>query len=441
MMNSRPSRRNKPRRGPFAGLRKGVERIVSSKRFLLLVSLLAAMITWAALVASDGTLTREKVFQNVSVSVTGEATLKSRGYIVMDDLNELLSGVKMTVEVAQQNYKRASGTAYGPHLDLTDVTGVGENELPVSFSSQLYGPVVACDPASVVVQVERYITRRIPVTLEVVGEAPAGYFLDSAKTDPTMLSVSGPQSLVSSVASAVATLDASMLTGDRQSDKSAVDVVLQSGSGVAIESEKIEITNQTVLTDSVVVETELLPVKHVPFATENFVSGTPEEGWELDSVEVGADALPVAAKQEILDAIEFITTDQPLDIEGASGDMTGVVRIRKPSGAENTLPSEVTVTARLREKEIERTLRGIRVEIEGLGSGLNAVLAREKVTVQLTGAYRFISGLREEDIRLFVDVSGLGPGRHDVPVQIHIDNAQPFGCALSAPEISVTIRE
>ena len=39
----------------------------------------------AKLLTSDGTLTREKVFQNVAVNVTGEATLKSRGLIVMDE--------------------------------------------------------------------------------------------------------------------------------------------------------------------------------------------------------------------------------------------------------------------------------------------------------------------------------------------------------------------
>lgn len=441
MMNSRPSRKNEPRRGPFKELRSGIARIVNSRRFLMVVSLFLAIMIWAALVASDGTLTRQKVFANVAVSVTGESTLKSRGYIVMDDLDELLSGVKMTVEVAQQNYSRVSGTSYGPHLDLTDVTGVGENELAVSFSSQLYGPVVSCEPASVTVQVERYITRRIPVTLEIVGEEPAGYYLDSAKTDPSMLSVSGPQSLVSSVTRAVATLDVSQLTGERPSDKSAVNIVLQSGGGVEVESDKLEITNQTVLTDSVVVETELLPVKEVPFAAEDFVSGTPAEGWELDSIEISAQTLAVAGEQEVLDAIEVITTEQPLDIEGASSDVTGVVRIRRPSGAQNTLPTEVTVTAHLREKEIERTMRGIHVEIEGLGSGMNAVLARDMITVQLTGAYSFISALEGEDIRLFVDLSDLAPGIHNVPVQIHIDNAQPFGCALSAPEISVTIRE
>ena len=47
--------------------------------------------------------------------------------------------------------------------------------------------------------------------------------------------------------------------------------------------------------------------------------------------------------------------------------------------------------------------------------------------------------LTEDDIRLFVDVNGLDEGTHVVPVQISIDNAPEFTCALSSPEVTVTV--
>ena len=212
MMNSRPTRKPEGR-GPFRKLRRIIARVVAGKPFLITVSALAAVVCWSALVASDGTLTRQKTFANVAVTVTGEAALKSRGYIVMDDILEKVPAVKMTVEVTQANYNRVSGTAYNPHFDLSQITGEGENELSVTYySSQLYGPVVSCEPASITVNVERYITRRVPVVLEMTGTIPEGLYLDSYKTDPTTLSVSGPQSLVASVARVVARLDQSALS-------------------------------------------------------------------------------------------------------------------------------------------------------------------------------------------------------------------------------------
>jgi len=439
-MNSRPTKRPDGRRGPFKGLRGAISRLIGSRGFLIALSLLTAIVFWSVLVASDGTLTRQKTFQNVAVSITGESALKSRGYIVMDDLDTLISGVKMTVEVTQSNYSRVSGTSYNPHIDLSQITGEGENKLSVSFSSQLYGPVVSCEPSGVTVNVERYITRRVPVVLETLGEAE-GYYLDSAKTDPTMLSVSGPQSLVSRVARAVATLDVSQLSTERRSDRTSVGIRLQDASGEAVESDLIEVTNQTVFTDTVVVETELLPMREIPLALESFVTGEPAEGYELVAVTAAQQSVLVAASEETLAAITELTTDQPLNIEGATQDVTGSVRLRRPTGIENPVPYDVTVTASIREKTVQRTLRQVAVEVDGLDDSLRATLSRQKQTVQLTGGYTFIEGLAQSDVRLFVDLNGLSEGTHVVPVQISIDNAPEFGCALSSPEVTVTIRE
>ena len=207
-----------------------------------------------------------------------------------------------------------------------------------------------------------------------------------------------------------------------------------------MESDLIEITNQTVLTDTVVVETELVPMREVPLEVESLVTGEPAEGYELLEVTASQESLLIAAADEVLDAITVLTTDQPLSIEGATQDVTGTVRLRRPTGIENTVPYDVTVTARIGEMTAQRTLRQVQVEVDGLDDSLRVSLSREKQTVQLTGPYTFINGLSQSDVRLFVDVNGLGEGTHVVPVQISIDNAPEFACALSSPEITVTIR-
>ena len=440
MMNSRPTKKPKNPRGPFKELRLSVERFLQSKVFTILISICAALFFWSVLVASDGSLTREKVFANVAVGVNGENTLRSRGYIVMEDLSELIPGVKMTVEVTQANYNRVSGTSYNPYIDLTKVSAVGENELKVNFSSTLYGPVVSCEPASVTVNVERYITRRVPVVLEVKGELP-GFYLDSVRSDPSVLSVSGPASLVSRVSRAVAVIDAASLSGERMSDRTSVDVALQELAGGTIESDLIEITNESILTNSVIVDTELVPMIEVPLDVDMLVTGEPAEGYELAEIVPAQQSIAVAAKEGVLDALTLMTTDQPLDITGAVKDVSGYVRLRKPSGIENSTPYDVAVTAKIREKTIERTISNIAVEIEGLGDGLLASTSRRRQTVQLTGGYSFIANLRESDVHLYVDAGDLAAGEYQLPVQISIDNAKAFTCALSSPQITVKIEE
>ena len=255
-----------------------------------------------------------------------------------------------------------------------------------------------------------------------------------------MLSVSGPQSLVLSVTRAVARLDLSALSADRMNDRTALSIELQDSHGMAIVSDKLEVTNATVITDSIVVDTEMVATRDVPLMVEDFVKGEPAEGFELLGVYTAEPEWTVAAEQSVLNALEFLTTDNPMDITGATESIKGHVRVRRPSGVKNTLPTEIAVTAEIAEKTIERTMRAMPIEIDGLGTEHKATLAGKKVTVQLTGLYSFINSLSEENVRLFVDVSGLEEGEHTLPVQIHIDNAGKFSCALSMPEVAVTIK-
>ena len=438
MMNSRPTKKPETR-GPFKGLRKGMSRLVSSNAFLLAASFIAALLTWGVLVASDGSLYREKTISGAAVGVSGEATLRSRGFIVMDDIKSLIPGVKMTVEVTQNNYNRVTGTSFNPHVDLADITGVGENELKVEFGSTAYGRVLSCEPQSVKVNVERYVTRRIPVLLTTYGQTPEGYYMESAKSDPSSLSVSGPQSIVSIISRVVAKVDLSQLSGERMTDRIAVPIELQTTAGDVVVSDKVSVTNQSVITDSVIVDIELLPMKNVPLALDNFIVGEPAKGYEVVGVEASSPWLAVAAKQEVLDALEVFTTDSPLDITGASQDMTGTIRLKRPSGMENSVPYDVSITAKIREKQIDRTFYAVDVDIVGADAQMNASLSRRQMTAQLTGGYNFISALEKSDIRLFVDADGLAEGEYVLPVQIHIDNAPEFACALSAPEIMVTL--
>jgi len=440
MMNSRPTKRPETR-GPFKNLRRGVGRILSSNAFLLIVSFLTALLTWGILVASDGTLMREKTLNNVPVSVSGESSLRTRGYIVMDDIKALLPGIKMNVEVTQSNYNRVTGTSFNPHIDLTDVTGAGENELQVSFGTTAYGRVLSCDPESVKVNVERYITRRVPVLLMTSGQTSEGLYMDSAKSDPSSLSVSGPQSIVSTIARVVARVDLSQTSAERMSDRIAVPIELQTTAGEVVVSDKVQVTNQSVITDTVTVEIELLPVKNVPLALDAFVSGEPAEGYEYYAIESPHTHLSVSAKQEVLDALEYLTTDNPLDISGATQDVAGMIRLKRPTGIENGVPYDVSITAKIREKVIERTFHSVNVEIMGAEDTVKASLEKKQLTVQISGGYGFISALNKNEIRLFVDAAGLAPGEHTLPVQIDIDNAPEFSCALSAPEIVVRISE
>ena len=388
-------------------------------------STVAAFVVWAVMVASDGTLTRRKNFYDAPVTITGEATLISRGYIVTDNLTELISSVDMVAEVTQANYDRATLSVYNPHFELTQVTGEGENTLNIVFSSQVYGQVISCEPSTITVNVERYITRRVPVVVEMSGHLPNGYYLKTYKTDPTSLSVSGPQSLVSSIARVAVQLNQSDLSSERMSDKLSLDIELQKTDGTVVVSDKLTVTNQSVITSSLIVETELIPVKSVPLDTEAFVTGTPAEGYQLTAIELAENSIDVAAAAEVLNAITSITTDAPLDITDADAPVSGYVRLRRLTGIDSTLPTEIGVTARIEEETISQQFRSVNLSVKGR-EAQTVTLTPSRINIRFTGPYTFIKALSADMISASVDISGLEAGTYSLPVEITVDNAPEF---------------
>ena len=179
----------------------------------------------------------------------------------------------------------------------------------------------------------------------------------------------------------------------------------------------------------------------VPLAIESLVTGEPAEGYELVNIFVEQDALRVAAKEELLGAIEFIIADAPMDITGATDNVDGYVKLKRLTGIENALPTEIAVTAEIMEKTAERTLRNIGITVENQPADMEAKLSVRQSAVQVTGPQNYVDGLKSSNVRLFVDAAGLAAGEHELVVQVVIDNDQTFSCALGTPQVTLTLTE
>ena len=59
-----------------------------------LLSVFLSILLWAGLITQDPTLTREKSFQDVNVTISGSEAIKRNGFIVLSDLSALLKDVE-----------------------------------------------------------------------------------------------------------------------------------------------------------------------------------------------------------------------------------------------------------------------------------------------------------------------------------------------------------
>ena len=329
----------------------------SAKRFLQffflnnggfkLLAVLISVFFWAGLISQDETLTRDKSFSNVTVSITGSDAMKRNGFVVVSDLTEMLDEVSAVAEVPQHRYETAEASAYNIRVDLSRITEAGEQELRIlSTSSTTYGRITSLSPSSVTVDVEDYVTRyRIPVSLTMNGEVPAGWYLSTPSVDPPLIVVSGPRSMVNNISRARVFLDPDEIEWMEGSSVTTARLFLFNRSGEEINGSQLEISYDGVMLDSVVLEYNVLPTRTFEIADMIGTLNQPAEGFEVKAIHVSPENITVAARQEVLDqTIEPALSERFVDLNGLSETASFQIRVNKPSDDAILSNDTVTVT-------------------------------------------------------------------------------------------------
>lgn len=301
-----------------------------------LLSLVLAICLWSGLITQDDSLSREKIFSDVPISVVNADTLRRNGFIIVSGLDDLPTA-RLHVDVPQKNYNTVTAGNYNLRVDLSRIRETGEQTLQVlSSSSTTYGTVTEISVESITVQVEEYVSRsRIPVRLNSTGSLPAGLYGGDAQVDPSFVMVSGPKSMVEAVVRCVADYDLSTLTATPGLERTAVSFRLMDASGNEISSDLIDVTSQSVSLDSITVSQTLYTEKSLVVNTADMVTGVPAEGYIIRRVSAEPTTVIAAGKEAYLNTLnelhmaEFV--EQQIDVTGLSSTVTRNVALSRPA--------------------------------------------------------------------------------------------------------------
>lgn len=413
---------------------------ISRHPVLKLSSVLLAIIFWLVVIASDPSIERQKEIL-ASASVTGADTLRTRGYVVTDDLTSEAINVEITAKVTQGNYNRATASSFSPRLDLSQITGEGRQEVFFTAGYSTYGEVVSFNPKSVFVNVERYITRsRVPVTVRTAGEAPEGLWHSSATSDPSMVSVSGPASLVEQVRRAVVELPLESMDAAVENNRVTVPITLETSTGEKIESPLIRVTSESVTVDSVLLECSVLPTRSYTVDAQSAVTGTPAHGYRIGEIHVSPETVVIADSADALDNMQAMFVQSPVDVSGATEDLLVTVPLAGATAHAYSSAREVAVSVSIVPAEHTHTYNDLPVQVDNLAPGLTARLSRERLGAIITGAYQDVEGLKAANIHLYVDASGLGEGVYNVEVCCRVDGTEAYAFTPQQQTVTLTIQ-
>ncbi len=390
------------------------------------LALFLAVGLWAGLITQDPTLTREKTFSDVPVTISGADTLKRNGLIVTSDLTANPPTVRLKVDVPQKEYGNVTASNYNVRIDLSrisipkdnDKAIPSEQEIKITASStSAYGSVVEIVPDTIKVEVEEYKTRnRIPVTLGREGELPPNIYSSPPSVDPPTLTISGPKSLVDRVNRAVATYDQSSLPAAEGLYRPSARIKLEDGARNEIKSSLIEVTNESVLLDSVIVEQMLYNTRVIDLSQVALTTGKPGVGYQVKSVSVTPSQIVAAGRLESLDEIDNLFLESPVSVDGATESFTRVIKVRQPAEIENLSSTSVTVTVEIEPVNANRSFDNLRISTLGLADGLALAVDKSRASVTISGPKLWVDSLKASGITLSADLTGLKEGVYNVPI-------------------------
>jgi YbbR domain-containing protein len=400
-------------------------RVLLRNWHLKLGALALATILYTGLVFS-GSFSEDTI--QVPVDVVGQP---GNSFLLDGDIGT----VQVRYRVAQETASEVSADGFVATIDLSayDLERAAEPQvLSVEVTSLIDGvTVLAADPATATVRLDRLEVRTVPVQVD-SGEIPDGLELaGTSDVSPEEVQVRGPASHVVRVDRAVARV---------RIDPSGIDVER------AVVLEPVDVEGQPVPDVEVTPDVASVQIDVQPVETNRTVSvrpvfsGIPAAGFALAGISVEPSSVTLRGLPEVLAGITEVLTE-PLDIGGASAEQSFTAALVLEDGTrladEDATPS-VTVVAAIAPSVSSRTfVSGIVCE----GAGSNACLPGfEQVSITLSGPDSLLAALTAEELVAVVDATGLAPGTHELTATLP---ALPDGVELLTIDpavVPVTIR-
>lgn len=296
---------------------------------VLIMAVILAVVCWILINSVNDPISYMTI-TNVQVKLLNTSMITDQGnvYTILDDTDVV---PVVTVKARRSVIEDLDKDDIYATADISDMTSLNTVEIQY-YSSKYDSEIEDIDGSieNVLLSIETKQTKIFVLQVASSGEPADGYELDSVSAEQNQVRVSGPESVVSSIASAMATVDVS---GATSSISTYVDVKLYDADGNAIDTSDLTLNITTVK-----VTATILPLKTVPVTVE--VGGTPADGYVTNGVvTVDPDTVRLAGRSALLTQIDSVVIPaEAVNIDGCTSSLQLTVNI------EDYLPDGVTLS-------------------------------------------------------------------------------------------------
>ena len=342
-----------------------------------------------------------------------------------------LQQVGLDVRVEQNTFDSLTKDDFRATVDLTGLP-LGPNVLPVHVEELTQRGnlrVVEVFPSTISVDLSQLISKPVPVELERRNSPPSDFELSHTKLDAETVVVSGPQDRVAAVTKAVASVD---VEGRTESFDTAVRLEARDQGGELVQDVDI---NPAVVDVSITIEQKSFSRA---LAVSPQLKGTPKEGYNVLGVSVEPAVVTVFGSQTFVEQAVAILT-QPVDIDGATSDISRTVSLNLPTGTSVKGGVNVTVKVKVVAGTGQQAF-AVPIAVNGLADNLKIAGSLPPVQVFLFGPLPDLLKVNPSDIKASIDLDGKDAGTHKVSVKVTAPNGLEAR-SISPQEIDVSLEQ
>ncbi len=410
-----------------------MDKFMNNNWFMRIVALLLALLLYMSVSFE----TQPKSFSPIGLTTTNNhvETISDIPIIVeYNEENHVVTGVPSTVTVSLEGPVSVTKTAalqrdIEVYVDLTNYQ-IGTHKVEFEYRNISDQINVEIEPSEATVIIKEKVTIELPVEVDFLNqnEVAEGYIAEQAIVKPNVVKITGARDEIEQIALVKALVDLNEVK----------ETVVQE-SRVAVYDKNQNILPVTVEPSVVEVTVPITsPSKKVPFKIKR--EGSLRDGLSIVSLESTPNEVTIYGPTENLEDIEFID-GVVVNLEEITEDTTLEVAIPVPEGIEKISPSTIKIKIDV-EKEEQRRLSNLPIQSFGLGSGLAIdFVSPETGTLDLDvlGAESTLEAIRPVDIEIYINVTNLGAGEHEIPVEVN--GPQNISWKLPQETVKIEITE
>lgn len=415
----------------LGGNNSNFNKLLNRPQFLIVLSLVFSVICFLLIDNKVISLleTEAEIIKNVPVKLiyNEEAFVVEN---VPETINITIAGRKSDIYLAKQLGE------FSVEMDLSKYTESGTYKVGFTSSESIDSVEYILDPSYLNVTIKDKISEVHTVNYDLVStdELDKKLSVGSVTLDSSEVIVKGSQDALDEISSVKALVS---LSDDDYTEASTyqmtnIPLVAYNDKGEIIKN--VEIVPRT-LTGTLVLKSYKTVVPLSVSTTGKLVSGKAIASLTINNN--SSYTVDIYGEENEIKNITSVPVTINVDGLGAESVKNYSVTISKPTGVRYMSVKNVTITATFGDEE-QKTLEVVSIDPINKADGYSAnIQPTSKIYVQVKGVKSNIDKIEAQNIKTYVDLSGLGEGTHNVEVKV--DNNNPLVDYVVTSTVPVTI--